>query len=381
MWLSHLFNVKKVGSWPVCVCFFVCFAVRFSFRFLNMIYNGRLSSLSHGGGCGCKIAPGVLSNILKSSPVRQIPAALLAGNDNNEDAAVYQLNDHQAIVATTDFFMPMVDDPYQFGRIAATNAISDIYAMGAQPLFALALLGVPINVLPLEVIQQITLGGESVCAEAGILIAGGHSIDSVEPIYGLVAIGVVDPKQMKRNSGAKPGDSIILSKPLGVGVLSAALKKEQLSDAAYQELIAITTKLNKPGQRLAQLDTVHALTDVTGFGLAGHLLELCRGAKLSAQIQWDAIPVIEEAAKLVKDDVFTGASVRNWSGYGHEIQMSGALQAWHQNLLSDPQTSGGLLIACDPEASDQVLEILQADGFTNAKNIGTFAEGSGLSVV
>ncbi|NDH33916.1 MAG: selenide, water dikinase SelD, partial [Betaproteobacteria bacterium] len=197
-----------------------------------MIYNGRLSSLSHGGGCGCKIAPGVLSDILKSSPVRQIPAALLAGNDNNEDAAVYQLNDHQAIVATTDFFMPMVDDPYQFGRIAATNAISDIYAMGAQPLFALALLGVPINVLPLEVIQQITLGGESVCAEAGILIAGGHSIDSVEPIYGLVAIGVVDPKHMKRNSGAKPGDSIILSKPLGVGVLSAALKKEQLSDAA-----------------------------------------------------------------------------------------------------------------------------------------------------
>lgn len=345
-----------------------------------MTYNGRLTSLSHGGGCGCKIAPGVLSDILKSSPIRQIPAALLAGSDNNEDAAVYQLNDHQAIVATTDFFMPIVDDPYQFGRIAATNAISDIYAMGAQPLFALALLGMPINVLPLEVIQQITAGGESVCAEAGIMIAGGHSIDTVEPIYGLVAIGVVDPKKLKRNSGAKLGDSIILSKPLGVGILSAALKKEQLSDAGYQEMIALTTKLNKPGVALSQLDSVHALTDVTGFGLAGHLLELSRGAKLAAQIQWDSIPVIAEAVKLVKEDIFTGASPRNWLGYGHEIQMAPQLGAWQQNLLSDPQTSGGLLISCSPEATDQVLKILRADGFTQAQKIGRFTEGSGISV-
>ena len=346
-----------------------------------MTYNGRLTSLSHGGGCGCKIAPGVLSDILKSSPIRQIPAALLAGSDNNEDAAVYQINEHQAIVATTDFFMPIVDDPYQFGRIAATNAISDIYAMGAQPLFALALLGMPINILPLEVIQQITAGGESICAEAGIMIAGGHSIDTVEPIYGLVAIGVVDPKKLKRNSAAQLGDSIILSKPLGVGILSAALKKEQLSDAAYQEMIALTTKLNKPGVALSQLDSVHALTDVTGFGLAGHLLELCRGAKLSAQIQWDSIPVITEAVKLVKEDIFTGASPRNWLGYGHEIQMGSHLHAWQQNLFSDPQTSGGLLISCSPEATEQVLEILRTDGFMQAQKIGHFVEGSGISVV
>ncbi len=346
-----------------------------------MSYNGRLTSLSHGGGCGCKIAPGVLSDILKSSPIRQIPAALLAGSDNNEDAAVYQINEHQAIVATTDFFMPIVDDPYQFGRIAATNAISDIYAMGAQPLFALALLGMPINVLPLEVIQQITAGGESICAEAGIMIAGGHSIDTVEPIYGLVAIGVVDPKKLKRNSGAQSGDSIILSKPLGVGILSAALKKEQLSDSGYQEMIALTTKLNKPGLALSQLDSVHALTDVTGFGLAGHLLELCRGAKLSAQIQWDSIPVIAEAVKLVKEDIFTGASPRNWLGYGHEIQMASHLNAWQQNLLSDPQTSGGLLISCSPEATEQVLGILRADGFMQAQKIGCFTEGSGISVI
>ena len=345
-----------------------------------MSYNGRLTSLSHGGGCGCKIAPGVLSDILKASPIRNIPAALLAGTDNNEDAAVYQINEHQAIVATTDFFMPIVDDPFEFGRIAATNAISDIYAMGAQPLFALALLGMPINVLPLEVIQQITAGGESVCNDAGIMIAGGHSIDTVEPIYGLVAIGIVDPKKLKRNNGAKAGDSIILSKPLGVGILSAGLKKEQLSDAGYREMIALTTKLNKPGVALAQLDGVHALTDVTGFGLAGHLLELARGAKLEAKLEWDAIPVVQEAVKLVQADIFTGASTRNWVGYGHEVKLGSQLGSWQQNLLTDPQTSGGLLISCAPEVEQEVLAILRAGDFMSAKKIGHFAQGSGLSV-
>jgi selenide,water dikinase len=345
-----------------------------------MSYNGRLTSLSHGGGCGCKIAPGVLSDILKASPIRNIPAALLAGSDNNEDAAVYQINEHQAIVATTDFFMPIVDDPFEFGRIAATNAISDVYAMGAQPLFALALLGMPINVLPMEVIQQITAGGESVCHDAGIMIAGGHSIDTVEPIYGLVAIGIVDPKKLKRNSGAKAGDSIILSKPLGVGILSAGLKKEQLSDAGYREMIALTTKLNKPGVALAQLDGVHALTDVTGFGLAGHLLELARGAKLEAKLEWGAIPVVQEAVKLVQADIFTGASTRNWVGYGHEVKLGSHLGLWQQNLLTDPQTSGGLLISCAPEVEQEVLAMLQAGDFMSAKKIGHFAEGSGLSV-
>jgi selenide,water dikinase len=344
-------------------------------------YNGRLTSLSHGGGCGCKIAPGVLSDILKASPMRNLPAALLAGSDNNEDAAVYQINDHQAIVATTDFFMPIVDDPFEFGRIAATNAISDIYAMGAQPLFALALLGMPIQVLPLEVIQQITAGGESVCNDAGIMIAGGHSIDTVEPIYGLVAIGVVDPKKLKRNSGAQAGDSIILSKPLGVGILSAALKKELLSEAGYQEMIALTTKLNKPGVALAQLEGVHALTDVTGFGLAGHLLEMARGSKLMAQVNWDAIPVIQEAVEHAKVDIYTGASTRNWAGYGSEVRLASNLAVWQQNLLTDPQTSGGLLISCAPEQEAEVLSILNLGGFASAKKIGHFATGTGLSVV
>jgi selenide, water dikinase len=346
-----------------------------------MTYNGKLTSLSHGGGCGCKIAPGILSDILKSTPLRMIPPELLAGTDNNEDAAVYQINEHQAIVATTDFFMPIVDDPYEFGRIAATNAISDIYAMGAQPLFALALLGMPINVLPLEVIQQVTMGGESVCADAGIMIAGGHSIDTVEPIYGLVVIGIVDPKKMKRNSGARVGDSIIVSKPLGVGILSAGLKSDKLSAAGYQQMIRYTTQLNKPGVELSQLDDVHALTDITGFGLAGHLLELSRGAGLQAKIEWAQIPVIEEATELVKQGIYTGASGRNWLGFGHEISLSPQIQDWQKHILSDPQTSGGLLVACSPETEAQVLKTLHDAGFSQAQKIGMFQEGLGLSVV
>jgi selenide,water dikinase len=304
----------------------------------------------------------------------------LVGSDNNEDAAVYQINEHQAIVATTDFFMPIVDDPFEFGRIAATNAISDIYAMGAQPLFALALLGMPIQVLPLEVIQQVTAGGESVCNDAGIMIAGGHSIDTVEPIYGLVAIGIVDPKKLKRNNGAQVGDSIILSKPLGVGILSAALKKGILSDAGYKEMIALTTKLNKVGVALSQLEGVHALTDVTGFGLAGHLLEMSRGSQLMAQIQWDAIPMVQEAVEHVKADIFTGASTRNWAGYGEEIQLASNIEPWQQNLLTDPQTSGGLLISCALEHEAEVLSILNLGGFTRAQKIGRFVAGTGVSV-
>ena len=345
-----------------------------------MSYNGRLTSLSHGGGCGCKIAPGVLSSILKASPLRALPAALLAGNENNEDAAVYQINANQAIVATTDFFMPIVDDPYEFGRIAATNAISDIYAMGAQPLFALALLGMPINVLPLDVVQKITAGGESVCADAGIVIAGGHSIDSVEPIYGLVVIGLVDPKHLKRNNGSRVGDSIILSKPLGVGILSAALKKERLSDAGYREMIALTTQLNKPGLALSRLEGVHAMTDVTGFGLAGHLLELARGAGLRAALSWNTVPIVDEAMTLAQGDIYTGASTRNWAAYGNEVTLSNQPGIWQQHLLTDPQTSGGLLIACAPESEAEVLAILQADGFSRAAVIGRFEAGSGMAV-
>ena len=349
---------------------------------MNPLAPLRLTSFSHGGGCGCKIAPGVLSEILKNSGGGFIPPELLVGIETADDAAVYKLNDSQALIATTDFFMPIVDDPYEFGRIAATNAISDVYAMGGKPIMALALVAMPVNQLPIEVIGDIVRGGQDVCRAAGIPIAGGHTIDSVEPIYGLVVMGLVHPDRVRRNAGAKPGDVLILGKPLGVGVLSAALKKEQLSEAGYRQLIDTTTKLNTPGIALAQLDGVHALTDVTGFGLAGHALELARGAGLTAVIEWSKVPLLDGVEAMVAEGFVTGASGRNWAGYGADVELAEGLPATAQSLLSDPQTSGGLLVSCAAEAVDAVLEIFRGEGFGRAKVIGrTEAGPPGLTVL
>jgi len=336
----------------------------------------KLTQFSHGGGCGCKIAPGVLEQILAKSAPSIVPKDLLVGIETSDDAAVYRLNDRQAIVATTDFFMPIVDDPFDFGAIAATNAISDVYAMGGQPLFALALVGMPVNQLPLEVIRRILEGGESVCARAGIPIAGGHTIDSVEPIYGLVAIGLVDPRHLKRNVGAKPGDKLILGKPLGVGIYSAALKKGKLDAAGYKAMIEATTKLNTPGPRLGEMEEVHALTDVTGFGLLGHLLEIARGSGVAARVHWDALPLLPGALDLAREGVLTGASGRNWSGYGVRVSLGAKLGEGEKALLTDPQTSGGLLVACSASACDRVLEIFRSEGFERATVIGEVTEGS-----
>ena len=336
----------------------------------------RLTQFSHGGGCGCKIAPAVLTEILASSPVRGLPRELLVGTETSDDAAVYKLNDTQALVATTDFFTPIVDDPFDFGRIAATNAISDIYAMGGRPIFALALVGMPLEKLPVAVIRKILEGGESVCAEAGIPIAGGHSIDTLEPIYGLVALGLVHPDKVKRNSSAQAGDSLILGKPLGVGILSAVLKKGKLSDAGYAAMIESTTKLNTPGEGLSEMAKVHALTDVTGFGLAGHLLEICRGSKLGATVKFDDLPIIPEALEWVQQGVSTGASERNWNGYGHDVAFASGAPEWQRKLITDPQTSGGLLVACAPDAENDVLAEFSRRGFTQAKKIGSLAAGA-----
>ncbi len=330
----------------------------------------RLTSLSHGGGCGCKIAPGVLSEILKGTAAMPIPKELLVGIETADDAAVYQLNDEQALIATTDFFMPIVDDPYDFGRIAATNAISDVYAMGGTPIMALALVGMPINVLSTETIGKILQGGQDVCRAAGIPIAGGHTIDSVEPIYGLVALGLVHPKRVKRNADAKVGDRLILGKPIGVGVLSAALKKDALSTEGYAQMIANTTKLNTPGPDLAALDGVHALTDITGFGLAGHVMEMARGANTTVRIEMARVPLIGGVRELAAAGMVTGASGRNWAAYGHEVRLGAGLQPVDQALLSDPQTSGGLLVACSPDAVDAVLAIFEKHGFAGAADIG-----------
>jgi len=337
----------------------------------------RLTSLAHGGGCGCKIAPGVLRDILSGMQGLPLPPELLVGIDTADDAAVYQLNDQQALIATTDFFMPIVDDPFDFGRIAATNAISDVYAMGGTPIFALALVGMPINVLSTEVIGQILQGGQSVCQAAGIPIAGGHSIDSVEPIYGLVVLGLAHPSRIKRNASAQAGDVLVLGKPLGVGILSAALKKEALSAEGYAQMIATTTRLNTAGPDLAALEGVHALTDVTGFGLAGHALEMARGAHCDVEVNWSSVPLLDGVETLAQQGFITGASGRNWAGYGAEVVLPEGFSTVDQALLSDPQTSGGLLVSCAPEALPAVMAVFKQHGFAQATVVGKVSQTQG----
>jgi len=344
----------------------------------------RLTQFSHGGGCGCKIAPSVLREILADTPFSSHLAAaypdLLVGIEHGDDAAVYRLNDEQAIVATTDFFMPIVDDPFEFGRIAATNALSDVYAMGGRPLFALAIVGMPIGKLPNSVIRQILAGGEAVCKAAGIPIAGGHSIDAPEPIYGLVGIGVVDPRRVKQNSGGEAGDLLILGKPLGVGIYSAALKKNLLSPDQYAAMIAATTQLNTPGADLAATAGVHAMTDITGFGLLGHLLEITRASKLAARVELARLPLFPGVGELAQNGHVTGASERNWASYGSEVQLDDGIADWQRALLTDPQTSGGLLVSCAPESRDAVLEIFRQRGFAQATEIGRLDAGSQVSI-
>jgi selenide,water dikinase len=341
----------------------------------------RLTQFSHGGGCGCKIAPAVLEQILGKAGGALVPKQLLVGIETSDDAAVYQINDRQAIVATTDFFMPIVDDPFDFGAIEATNAISDVYAMGGTPLFALALVGMPVNQLPLSVIRRILEGGESACARAGIPVAGGHTIDSVEPIYGLVAIGLVDPVNIKRNAGARDGDALILGKPLGVGIYSAALKKQDLPADRYRTFIATTTQLNTPGTKLANLASVHALTDVTGFGLLGHLLEICKASTAGARIEFDRLPLLPGVLAMVRAGTFTGASGRNWTGYGERVTLELRIGDAERQLLTDPQTSGGLLVACAPDAAAEVLRVFRDDGFADAAVIGSITGGAPVVTV
>jgi selenide,water dikinase len=342
----------------------------------------RLTEFSHGGGCGCKIAPGVLRELIAKAAPGLVPNDLLVGIETSDDAAVYRLNDTQAIVATTDFFTPIVDDPFDFGAIAATNALSDVYAMGATPLFALAIVAMPVERLPMATIRAILAGGEATCARAGIPLAGGHTIDSVEPIYGLVAIGSVDPARIKRNAGALPGDALILGKPLGIGICGAALKKHRLDDEQYAVMVAQATQLNTPGIALGRLDAVHALTDVTGFGLLGHLLEICRASAAGARLAFDQVPQLRGVAALARAGMVTGGSARNWAGYGREVTLNARSDdPVARALLTDPQTSGGLLVACAPTATDRVLALFRAEGFEHAAVIGAITAGDPRIVV
>jgi len=335
----------------------------------------KLTQYSHGGGCGCKIAPSVLAEMLAAMPSPPSYPNLLVGTESSDDAAVYKLNESQAIVVTTDFFMPIVDDARDFGRIAATNALSDVYAMGATPILALAVVGMPIDKLPLATIQEILAGGASVCEAAGIPLAGGHSIDTPEPIYGLAAVGLVHPDHVKRNDRAQNGDVLILGKPLGVGVLSAALKKGKLDEEGYRQMLQTTTQLNRVGMRLASMPQVHAMTDVTGFALLGHLLEICRGSRLGAEICFDDMPILPAALQLAQQGYATGAAERNWNSYGAEVDLPQGFPEWKLKLMCDPQTSGGLLVACAPQAADEVLKTFHADGFDNACVIGKINAG------
>lgn len=336
----------------------------------------RLTSLAHGGGCGCKLAPSVLQNLLadqpKTSPFRQ----LLVGTETGDDAAVWQLDDGTCVIATTDFFTPVVDDPFDFGRIAATNAISDVYAMGGRPIMALAILGIPVDKIAPETVREILKGGASVCASAGIPVAGGHSIDAPEPIYGLAVIGTCKTSEVRRNNDAKPGDALILTKALGVGIYSAAIKKGVLSPGGYVEMIATTTLLNRVGADLAKDQAVHAITDVTGFGLLGHGLEMARGSKLTVVVRVKDVPLLNEAATLAQQGHVTGASHRNWASYGGEVELPTALPDWQRHLLTDPQTSGGLLISCAPERAQSIVQSINGAGYPLARVIGHIEQGA-----
>jgi len=338
----------------------------------------RLTSLAHGGGCGCKLAPSVLQQLLAEQPAAAPFAQLVVGTETADDAAVWQIDKQNCVIATTDFFMPIVDDPRDFGRIAAANALSDIYAMGGRPIFALAILGMPLAKLPVAVTRKILEGGASVCAEAGIPIAGGHSIDTPEPIYGLAVIGLCRPEEVRRNSGARPGDALILTKGIGVGIYSAAFKKSALSDTAYGEMIATTTLLNSIGASLAQDPDVHGITDVTGFGLLGHALEMARGSHATLDISFDRIPLLKDAVTLVRDGFSTGASARNWTSYGDGIRLPEAVAEWQRTLLTDPQTSGGLLIACSAGRADEIAATIRATGYPLARIIGSVSAGESV---
>lgn len=335
----------------------------------------RLTDLAHGGGCGCKLAPAVLQQLLANQPAAAPYAQLLVGTETGDDAAVWQIDDKTCVIATTDFFMPVVDDPRDFGRIAAANAVSDIYAMGGKPIMALAILGMPLGKLPIETVRGILEGGASICAEAGIPVAGGHSIDSVEPIYGLAVIGLCRPEDVRKNSGARPGDALILTKGIGVGIYSAAFKKLALPDDAYAEMVASTILLNRVGHTLAQDDDVHGITDVTGFGLLGHGLELARGAGVRLTIEQARIPFLSRAEALAQAGYITGASNRNWDSYGEQVVLPPGLAAWRRALLTDPQTSGGLLVACKADRAESIRAMIEAAGYPRASIIGTVVAG------
>lgn len=344
----------------------------------------RLTELAHGGGCGCKLSPAVLRELLHGQFADSFPQ-LLVGNGQADDAAVWQLDaddpDGRCLVATTDFFMPIVDDPHHFGQIAATNAISDVYAMGARPLFALAILGIPLGRIETGVVRDILAGGAAACRAAGIPVAGGHSIDSAEPIYGLAVIGEAPAANIRTNAGARAGDVLILTKPIGVGFYSAMLKRGELAGEDYAAMLASTTRLNTVGQQLGGIAAVHALTDVTGFGLIGHGLEMARASGVQLVIDPAVVPLLPRAAEWARAGRATGASARNWAACVDGVALPADLPDWRRDVLTDPQTSGGLLVAVAPDAAPDILELIRQAGFAQAAVVGRVEKGAAGVVI
>ncbi len=314
--------------------------------------------------------------MLSKLPAHAADPALLVGFETGDDAAVYKINDEQAVVATTDFFMPIVDDPYDYGRIAATNALSDVYAVGGKPIMALAIAGFPVNEMTQDQIQQVLAGGTQACADAGVPIGGGHTIDALEPIYGLAVIGLVHPDKIKRNCDAVAGDVLVLGKGLGVGILGAAMNKDELDAEGYAEMVETTTKLNAVGADLAEMAGVNAMTDVTGFGLLGHLFEVCEGAGLAATLDWDRLPILPNALGYARNGYNTGAANRNWTSFGDHVTVPEGIEQWQRNLLMDPQTSGGLLVSCPPDRADAVVGLFHEQGYDFATVIGEMSPGA-----
>ncbi len=314
--------------------------------------------------------------MLSKLPPQAANPALLVGYETGDDAAVYKVNDEQGVVATTDFFMPIVDDPFDYGRIAATNALSDVYAIGGKPIMALAIAGFPMDKMSTDQVQQTLAGGTQSCADAGVPVAGGHTIDAPEPIYGLAVVGLVHPDKIKRNDDAKDGDVLILGKGLGVGILGAAMNKNELNPEGYKEMVESTTKLNSIGADLAEMSGVHAVTDVTGFGLMGHLLELCEGAGLKATVNWDDLPILPSALGYAQKGYNTGAANRNWASFGMNLSLPDAMEQWQKNILTDPQTSGGLMVSCPPDQAESVIALFHEQGYPFAKQIGSMESGA-----
>jgi len=345
--------------------------------------NIKLTQYSHGAGCGCKISPKILDEILHSNFSMPDNDRLIVGNHSKDDAAVYDLKNGTALISTTDFFMPIVDDPFNFGRVASANAISDVYAMGGSPIMAIAILGWPINVIPPKVATKVIEGSKSICLEAGIPLAGGHSIDSPEPIFGLAVNGLVDIKHLKQNNTAQSGDLLLLTKPIGVGILTTAEKKGILKEEHKMLAANQMMRLNKVGALLSKIDGVHAMTDVTGFGLLGHLIEMAEGSGLSAMVDFNQVPLISnELPDYVQQGSVPGGTNRNWDSYGHKVHFNEeASSGLYKNILADPQTSGGLLISVAEKSYDEVVEVLSANGLEDfAKPIGQITEKESFAV-